>query len=119
MFGHNFFAIAVTEANLYLPLMIIPIYMSVERMDMSIVQAAISLGSRPLRTCSVALSSAFVTGDLDRLHFRLPPGHRDVRRPALVGGPSDIMYGNSSPRSSASPTTGHWARRWRSSSSSC
>ena len=33
-------AIAVTEANLYLPLMIIPIYMSVERMDMQIVRAA-------------------------------------------------------------------------------
>jgi spermidine/putrescine transport system permease protein len=94
LFAHNFFAIAVTEANLYLPLMIIPIYMSVERMDMSIVQAATSLGSRPLRTFFRVILPLSLPGILTGCIFVFLPVTGTFVVPALVGGPGDIMYGN-------------------------
>lgn len=94
LFGHNLFAIALTEANLYLPLMIIPIYMSVERMDMSIVQAATSLGSRPLRTFFRVILPLSLPGILTGCIFVFLPVTGTFVVPALVGGPSDIMYGN-------------------------
>jgi spermidine/putrescine transport system permease protein len=94
LFGHNFFAIAVTEANLYLPLMIIPIYMSVERMDMAIVQAATSLGSRPPRTFFRVILPLSLPGILTGCIFVFLPVTGTFVVPALVGGPSDIMYGN-------------------------
>jgi spermidine/putrescine transport system permease protein len=94
VFDHNFVAIAITETNLYLPLMIIPIYMSVERMDMSIVQAAISLGSRPLRTFLRVILPLSLPGILTGCIFVFLPVTGTFVVPALVGGPSDIMYGN-------------------------
>jgi spermidine/putrescine transport system permease protein len=94
LFGHNFFAIAVTEANLYLPLMIIPIYMSVERMDMSIVQAATSLGARPVRTFFRVILPLSLPGILTGCIFVFLPVTGTFVVPALVGGPNDIMYGN-------------------------
>ena len=94
LFGHNFFAIAVTEANLYLPLMIIPIYLSVERMDMAVVQAAASLGSRPLRTFLRVIVPLSLPGILTGCIFVFLPVTGTFVVPALVGGPNDIMYGN-------------------------
>jgi spermidine/putrescine transport system permease protein len=94
LFGYNFFAIAITEANLYLPLMIIPIYMSVERMDMSIVQAATSLGSRPLRTFWRVIVPLSLPGILTGCIFVFLPVTGTFVVPALIGGPGDIMYGN-------------------------
>ena len=94
LFGYNFFAIAVTEANLYLPLMIIPIYMSVERMDMSVVQAAASLGARPIRTFFKVILPLSLPGILTGCIFVFLPVTGTFVVPALVGGPNDIMYGN-------------------------
>lgn len=94
IFNHNFIAIAVTEANFYLPLMIIPIYMSVERMDMSIVRAAASLGSRPWRTFWRVIVPLSLPGILTGCIFVFLPVTGTFVVPALVGGPSDIMYGN-------------------------
>jgi spermidine/putrescine transport system permease protein len=94
LFSHNLFAIAITEANLYLPLMIIPIYMSVERMDMSIVQAATSLGSRPVRTFLRVILPLSLPGILTGCIFVFLPVTGTFVVPALVGGPNDIMYGN-------------------------
>lgn len=94
VFSHNFVAIAITEANLYLPLMIIPIYMTVERMDMSIVQAATSLGSRPLRTFLRVILPLSLPGILTGCIFVFLPVTGTFVVPALVGGPNDIMYGN-------------------------
>jgi spermidine/putrescine transport system permease protein len=94
VFDHNFVAIAITETNLYLPLMIIPIYMSVERMDMSIVQAAVSLGSRPVRTFLRVVLPLSLPGILTGCIFVFLPVTGTFVVPALVGGPSDIMYGN-------------------------
>lgn len=93
-FGHNIVAIAITEANLYLPLMIIPIYMTVERMDMSIVQAATSLGSRPLRTFLRVILPLSLPGILTGCIFVFLPVTGTFIVPSLVGGPNDIMYGN-------------------------
>jgi spermidine/putrescine transport system permease protein len=94
LFSHNLFAIALTEANLYLPLMIIPIYMSVERMDMQIVRAAASLGARPLRTFLRVILPLSLPGILTGCIFVFLPVTGTFVVPALVGGPSDIMYGN-------------------------
>ena len=94
IFNHNFVAIAITEANLYLPLMIIPIYMTVERMDMSIIQAATSLGSRPLRTLFRVILPLSLPGILTGCIFVFLPVTGTFVVPSLVGGPDDIMYGN-------------------------
>ena len=93
-FGHNIVAIAITEANLYLPLMIIPIYMTVERMDMSIVQAATSLGAKPLRTFFRVILPLSLPGILTGCIFVFLPVTGTFIVPSLVGGPNDIMYGN-------------------------
>lgn len=94
IFNHNFAAVALTEANLYLPLMIIPIYMTVERMDMSIIQAATSLGSRPLRTFLRVILPLSLPGILTGCIFVFLPVTGTFVVPSLVGGPNDIMFGN-------------------------
>lgn len=94
LFGYNIVAIAITEANLYLPLMIIPIYMTVERMDMSIVQAATSLGAKPLRTFFRVILPLSLPGILTGCIFVFLPVTGTFIVPSLVGGPNDIMYGN-------------------------
>lgn len=93
-FQYNFTAVALTEANLYLPLMIIPIYMSVERMDMRIVQAAYSLGSRPVRTFFRVILPLSLPGVLTGCIFVFLPVTGTFIVPSLVGGPNDIVYGN-------------------------
>lgn len=94
LFGYNIVAIAITEANLYLPLMIIPIYMTVERMDMSIVQAATSLGAKPVRTFLRVILPLSLPGILTGCIFVFLPVTGTFIVPSLVGGPNDIMYGN-------------------------
>ncbi|MCA9858779.1 MAG: ABC transporter permease [Thermomicrobiales bacterium] len=93
-FQYNFTAVALTEANLYLPLMIIPIYMSVERMDMRIVQAASSLGSGPIRTFFRVILPLSLPGVLTGCIFVFLPVTGTFIVPSLVGGPNDIVYGN-------------------------
>jgi spermidine/putrescine transport system permease protein len=93
-FQYNFFAVAITEVNLYLPLMIIPIYMSVERMDMQVVQAAYSLGARPARTFLRVILPLSLPGVLTGCIFVFLPVTGTFIVPALVGGPNDIVYGN-------------------------
>lgn len=94
LFQYNFLAVALTEVNLYLPLMIIPIYMSVERMDMRVVQAAYSLGSRPMRTFVRVILPLSLPGVLTGCIFVFLPVTGTFIVPALVGGPNDIVYGN-------------------------
>lgn len=94
IFGYNLLAIAITEANLYLPLMIVPIYMTLERMDFTLIDAASSLGARPWRTFLQVIVPLSMPGVLTGTIFVLLPVTGTFIVPLLVGGPSDIMIGN-------------------------
>jgi spermidine/putrescine transport system permease protein len=78
----------------YLPLMILPMYVALERVDPALRQASMDLGAGPVRTfLSVTLPLAWpgIAGGL-LLTFILAAG--DYVVPAILGGAKGLMVGN-------------------------
>ena len=87
------FAVYVGIVYSYLPFMILPLYANLEKMDMSLIEAATDLGCKPLKAfflISVPLSfPGIVAGSM--LVFIPAVGEYVI--PELLGGPSSLMIG--------------------------
>lgn len=78
----------------YLPLMILPMYVALERIDPAVIRASMDLGAGPLRTflsVTVPLAAPGIFGGL-LLTFILAAG--DYVVPAILGGAKGLMIGN-------------------------
>lgn len=78
----------------YMPVMILPIYVALERIDPSLRRASMDLGAGPLRTffqVTLPLASAGLLGGL-LLTFILAAG--DYVVPTILGGTKGLMVGN-------------------------
>ena len=78
----------------YLPLMILPMYVALERIDPAMIRASMDLGAGPLRTflsVTVPLAAPGIFGGL-LLTFILAAG--DYVVPAILGGAKGLMIGN-------------------------
>jgi spermidine/putrescine transport system permease protein len=87
-------AVIVGMTYLYLPLMILPIYAALEKVDKNLVEASVDLGSsawKSLRTISIPLA---MPGILIGLIFVFVPSMGNFVVPELLGGGKTVMIGN-------------------------
>ncbi|MBM3682235.1 MAG: ABC transporter permease [Actinobacteria bacterium] len=87
-------SVIVGMTYLYLPLMILPIYAALEKIDKNLSEAAYDLGSsawKSLRTVSIPLA---MPGILIGLIFVFVPSLGNFVVPELLGGGKTVMIGN-------------------------
>ena len=87
-------AVIVGMTYLYLPLMILPIYAALEKVDNNLVEASLDLGSsawKSLKTISIPLA---MPGILIGLIFVFVPSMGNFVVPELLGGGKTVMIGN-------------------------
>jgi ABC-type spermidine/putrescine transport system permease subunit I len=94
LFGFGWFGVVVAEVNLYLPLMIVPLYMTLERLDIDIIRAASALGASPWRTLSRVVLPLTAPGITTGVVFVFMPITGEFIVPNLVGSPGNFLYGN-------------------------
>ncbi len=86
-------AIVLTELNLYLPLMIIPIYMTLERLDWTMLAAARSLGAGRAYAFRRIVLPFSLPGITAGVIFVFMPICGSFVVPQLVGGTRGLMFG--------------------------
>jgi spermidine/putrescine transport system permease protein len=94
VFLFNEFSVILTLTHIYLPYMVIPIYLSLDRLDERLLAAAGDLGANPVRTfwhVTLPLSLPGVVGGIVMVFIA---GFGAYVTPKLLGGSSGIMFGN-------------------------
>ncbi len=94
LFSFGWFGVVITEVNLYLPLMIVPLYMTLERLDVDVIRAASSLGASPFRTFTRVVLPLAAPGIATGVVFVFMPITGEFVVPSLVGAPGNFLYGN-------------------------
>jgi spermidine/putrescine transport system permease protein len=92
--NYGWFGVWVAELNLYLPLMIVPLYLSLERLDRDLIRAALSLGAGPVRVFRKIVLPLTAPGMIVGTIFVFMPMTGEFVAPNLVGGPAQELYGN-------------------------
>ncbi|MGC1270811.1 MAG: ABC transporter permease [Croceibacterium sp.] len=87
-------AVIVTLAHAYAPFAILPIYVALETMPKSLVEAAADLGARPLTSFRRVILPFSMPGVLAGALVVFVPTVGDYVTPAMVGGPSSTMIGS-------------------------
>ncbi|WP_189878428.1 ABC transporter permease [Streptomyces bluensis] len=87
-------AVVVGLLYAYLPLMVLPLYAAIERVDRRLLEASADLGARPVRTfCRVTLPLT-LPGVLTGCVFVFVPSLGNFVVPELLGGGRTVMVGN-------------------------
>ena len=97
----------------YVPFMILPLYATLEKLDLDLMTGRHDLGAD--RTRCFAISRCHWPA---RYHRRLPAGVHSAALgeyviPALLGGLDSLMIGRTLYDEFSSAATGRWRRRWR------
>jgi spermidine/putrescine transport system permease protein len=92
-FGFGMPAVIITEINLYLPLTILPIYMTLERIDLNMVFAARSLGAKKWYAFWRVVFPLSLPGVIAAIIFVFMPVAGTFVVPQLVGGTKGLMIG--------------------------
>jgi spermidine/putrescine transport system permease protein len=87
-------AVVVTLAHAYAPFAILPIYVALETMPKSLVEAAADLGARPWQAFRRVVLPYSMPGVLAGALVVFVPTVGDYVTPAMVGGPSSTMIGS-------------------------
>ncbi len=87
-------AIVVGLVYIYLPLMILPLYASIERLDPAFREAAFDLGATPVRAFRRVLLPLTLPGVMSGAVFVFVPSIGNFVVPELLGGGQEIMVGN-------------------------
>jgi spermidine/putrescine transport system permease protein len=93
-FLFNEFSVILTLIHIYLPYMVVPIFLSLDRLDGRLLEAAGDLGANPLRAfwhVTLPLSMPGVGGGIVMVFIA---GFGAYVTPKLLGGSSGIMFGN-------------------------
>jgi spermidine/putrescine transport system permease protein len=94
VFLFNEFSVILTLTHIYLPYMVIPLYLSLDRLDERLLEAAGDLGAHPVRALwhvTLPLSLPGVVGGIVMVFIA---GFGAYVTPKLLGGSSGIMFGN-------------------------
>lgn len=86
-------AVVIVELNLYLPLMILPIYMTLERLDWNLVLGARSLGASGFYTFRRIILPLTLPGVIAGIIFVFMPVAGTFIVPELLGGTTGLMIG--------------------------
>lgn len=92
LFSKTSVIIALTHA--WAPFAILPIYVSLEKLDMSLVRAALDLGDRPYQVFLRVIMPHSLPGVIAATVLIFIPTFADYVTPQLLGGPSGVMVGN-------------------------
>jgi spermidine/putrescine transport system permease protein len=87
-------AVIVTLAHAYAPFAILPIYVALETMPKSLIEAAADLGAKPMQAFRRVVLPYSMPGVLAGALVVFVPTIGDYVTPALVGGPSSTMIGS-------------------------
>ena len=91
---YNDFAIVMGLVYGYLPLMILPLYAALERLNPEVREAAMDLGARPLRILRTVTVPLVLPGIVAGCVFVFVPSLGNFPVPQLLGGGRRIMVGN-------------------------
>lgn len=86
-------AVIATELNLFLPLMVMPIYMTLEKLDWNLVLAARGLGARPWYAFFKIVLPLSLPGVVAGVILVFMPVAGSFVVPDLVGGTRGLMFG--------------------------
>jgi spermidine/putrescine transport system permease protein len=78
----------------YLPLMILPLYAAIERINPQILEASTDLGARPFRSLRTVMLPLIVPGIVAGCIFVFVPSLGNIPVPELLGGGRSEMIGN-------------------------
>lgn len=91
---YNWGAVFVGLLYMYLPLMILPLYASLQQIDRSQLEAAMNLGSSPWRTFRTITLPLSLPGALTGAIFVFVPSMSNFVIPELLGGGKMVLAGN-------------------------
>ncbi len=91
---YNDFAVVMGLVYGYLPLMILPLYAALERINPDVREAALDLGARPLRILRTVTIPLVLPGIVAGCVFVFVPSLGNFPVPQLLGGGRRIMVGN-------------------------
>ncbi|NJM92832.1 MAG: ABC transporter permease subunit [Rhodospirillaceae bacterium] len=87
------FAVYLGIVYSYLPFMILPLYANLEKMDLSLIEAATDLGCRPIKAFFLITVPLSFPGIVAGSMLVFIPAVGEYVIPALLGGPSTLMIG--------------------------
>jgi putrescine transport system permease protein len=90
---NNEFAVHLGIVYSYLPFMVLPLYAALERMDMSLLEAAADLGCRPWRAFAAVTLPLSLPGIVAGCLLVFIPAVGEFVIPDLLGGPESPMIG--------------------------
>ncbi|MBB4914662.1 ABC transporter permease [Streptosporangium saharense] len=93
-FLYNQGTVVVGLVYSYLPLMVLPLYAAIERLDPRLAEASANLGARPARTFVSVTLPLTLPGVLTGCMFVFVPSFGNFVIPELLGGGRSIMVGN-------------------------
>ncbi|MGO1118314.1 ABC transporter permease subunit [Rhodovibrionaceae bacterium A322] len=92
-FMHTQFAVFLGITYTYLPFMILPLYANLEKLDGSLLEAAMDLGSRPAQVFRDVTLPLSVPGIIAGCLLVFIPATGEYVIPALLGSPDELMIG--------------------------
>jgi spermidine/putrescine transport system permease protein len=90
---YTFPAVIIGLVHAYLPYMVLTIYISLDRIDNSLIDASSSLGARPWRTFVKVVFPLSLPGVISGIILIFIPAIGSFVEPRLLGGPSSIVLG--------------------------
>ena len=87
------FAVYVGIVYSYLPFMILPLYANLERLDLTLLEAAADLGCRPIKAFVLITLPLSIPGIIAGCLLVFIPAVGEFVIPALLGGPDTLMIG--------------------------
>jgi spermidine/putrescine transport system permease protein len=94
VFLFNEFSVILTLTHIYLPYMVVPIYLSLDRLDGRLLEAAGDLGANPFRVFWHVTLPLSLPGVVSGIVMVFIAGFGAYVTPKLLGGSSGIMFGN-------------------------
>jgi spermidine/putrescine transport system permease protein len=88
------FSVVLVLAYVWVPFVALPIFVSLDNLDISLLEAASDLGASRLRTFWRITLPLSIPGVIAAFVFVFVPTIGEFVTPLLVGGPSGYMYGN-------------------------
>jgi spermidine/putrescine transport system permease protein len=94
VFLFNEFSVILTLVHIYLPFMVVPIFLSLDRLDGRLLEAAGDLGATPARAFRHVTLPLSMPGVIGGILMVFIAAFGAYVTPKLLGGSSGIMFGN-------------------------
>ena len=93
-FLYNIWAVIFVLIHIYTPWITLPIYVSLEKIDRTLLEASLDLGATPFQTFRKITFPLSLPGVLVAIMFVFIPSTGIYVTSTIIGGPEGIMFGN-------------------------